>query len=317
MVERPKKPTALTTNTTPTQHVQVTTSHSNSRVNATLSTGESLDILLYGATIISWKDKEGKDRLWLSDAAKLDRSKPVRGGIPLVFPVFGKDDTHDPTSKLPQHGFARISDWEYLGKTTSESGEDESVMLSFGLSPNNLSEEIRKCWPYSFVLIYSITFSQDKLTTNLLIRNDGKTTWDFKALMHTYFRVQDISDVTLTGLESLSYMDKLATPVNTVTSSSDPVKVGSKTDRIYMVENDSNTSVQILEQGKKKFEVSTDNMNEIVLWNPWNDGAANMDDFEPKDGYKEMVCVEAGSVKNWTELASDETWEGSQVIYAL
>jgi hypothetical protein len=32
----------------------------------------------------------------------------VRGGIPLVFPVFGKA-TEGPTAALPQHGFARIS----------------------------------------------------------------------------------------------------------------------------------------------------------------------------------------------------------------
>ena len=43
--------------------------------------------MLYGATIISWKDGSGEERLWLSEAAKLDGSKAVRGGVPLVFPV--------------------------------------------------------------------------------------------------------------------------------------------------------------------------------------------------------------------------------------
>ncbi|GMF11178.1 unnamed protein product [[Candida] boidinii] len=43
-------------------------------------------ILKYGATVISWQI-EGAEQLWLSSAAKLDGSKPVRGGIPLVFPV--------------------------------------------------------------------------------------------------------------------------------------------------------------------------------------------------------------------------------------
>jgi glucose-6-phosphate 1-epimerase len=66
---------------------QVNISHGNSRVTAVLPTGESIEILLYGATVISWKNAAGDEKLWLSEAAKLDGSKPVRGGIPLVFPV--------------------------------------------------------------------------------------------------------------------------------------------------------------------------------------------------------------------------------------
>ena len=56
------------------------------RVIASLPTGDSVEVLLYGATVISWKSN-GKENLWLSKAAKLDGSKPVRGGIPVVFPA--------------------------------------------------------------------------------------------------------------------------------------------------------------------------------------------------------------------------------------
>ena len=56
------------------------------RVIASLPTGDSVEVLLYGATVISWKSN-GKENLWLSKAAKLDGSKPVRGGVPVVFPV--------------------------------------------------------------------------------------------------------------------------------------------------------------------------------------------------------------------------------------
>ena len=56
------------------------------KVIAVLPTGDSVEVLLYGATVTSWKSN-GKENLWLSKAAKLDGSKPVRGGIPVVFPV--------------------------------------------------------------------------------------------------------------------------------------------------------------------------------------------------------------------------------------
>lgn len=62
-------------------------SDDNTRVTAQLPSGESIEILLYGATLISWKDSKGDEKLWLSDAAVLDGSKAVRGGVPLVFPV--------------------------------------------------------------------------------------------------------------------------------------------------------------------------------------------------------------------------------------
>lgn len=57
------------------------------RVNATLPTGESTSVLLYGATVLSWKSSGGTENLWLSEKVITDGSKPVRGGIPIVFPV--------------------------------------------------------------------------------------------------------------------------------------------------------------------------------------------------------------------------------------
>lgn len=64
-----------------------TISHDNGRVTAVLPSGESIDVLLYGATVISWKDAEGDEKLWLSEAADLSGGKAVRGGVPVVFPV--------------------------------------------------------------------------------------------------------------------------------------------------------------------------------------------------------------------------------------
>lgn len=88
MVDRPNKPSALAS-TTQQQVAQASVSIDNDagRVTATLPTGESVVVLLHGATVISWKDASGSEKLWLSDKAVLDGSKAVRGGIPLVFPV--------------------------------------------------------------------------------------------------------------------------------------------------------------------------------------------------------------------------------------
>jgi glucose-6-phosphate 1-epimerase len=87
MVDRPKKPSALSATPGPAPQAQVTISHSNNRVAAVLPTGESIEVLLFGATIVSWKDAKGVEKLWVSEAAKTDGSKAVRGGVPVVFPV--------------------------------------------------------------------------------------------------------------------------------------------------------------------------------------------------------------------------------------
>jgi len=88
-------------------------------------------ILLYGATVISWKasnDVGGlEEKLFVSSKSSLDGSKPVRGGIPIVFPCFGPP-THPDHSRLPQHGFARREIWK-LDKIIMDNEAGVSVKL--------------------------------------------------------------------------------------------------------------------------------------------------------------------------------------------
>jgi glucose-6-phosphate 1-epimerase len=95
------------------------------------------------------------------------------------------------TSSLPQHGFARISRWEFLGKSTAEDALDSnSVKLDFGLDRQALSEESRKAWPLDFGLVYSVTLSKDSLQTVITVRNEGEESFEFQFLLHTYFKIQ-------------------------------------------------------------------------------------------------------------------------------
>lgn len=69
----------------------------------------------------------------------------------------------------------------------------------------------------------------------------------------------------------------------------------------------------VSEGGTKKYEVVRDNLKEVVVWNPWTD-CKDIGDFKPTDGYKEMLCVEAGAVKGWLNLDQGETFEGGVTI---
>ncbi|XXH06083.1 hypothetical protein Hte_012528 [Hypoxylon texense] len=328
MVDRRNKPMALATTPGLPPQPQVNFSHANSRVTAVLPTGESVVILLYGATVISWKNCFGLERLWLSDAAKLDGSKAVRGGIPLVFPVFGTAPDHAATSKLPQHGFARNSRWEFLGKSSSESAgpSDTSVKLDFGLSSNTLEDSVKSLWPYNFSIIYSVTLSPESLSTSIVITNDGAEPIDFQVLMHTYLRVnssaeengetnarqQDISQIQVTGLEGSEYVDKV--DAAKTKSQSGAVTITGETDRVYTPAKGPSHAVAVAEEGEAVFTVVRDNLKDVVVWNPWTDKAAGMGDFEPKDGFKNMICIEAGSVRDWVNLDPGDAFEGAQTI---
>ncbi|KAI0444925.1 galactose mutarotase-like domain-containing protein [Xylaria telfairii] len=317
MVDRPNKPAALASTPGLPPQPQVNISHANSRVSAVLPTGESVEVLLFGATVISWKDRAGNEKLWVSDAAKLDGSKAVRGGIPLVFPVFGTAPDHAATSKLPQHGFARNSKWEFLGKSSSESTpsasqSDASIKLDFGLSSATLDDKSKELWPYTFSAIYSVTLTPDGLSTGIVITNDGKEPLECQVLLHTYLRINDITKVQVTGLEDSEYIDKVGGP--TTKSQSGAVTITGETDRVYTPAKGPSSPVVVTEGGSTAFSVVRENFKEIVVWNPWTEKAAGMGDFEPKDGFKNMICVEAGSVRSWTSLEHGDAFEGSQTI---
>ncbi len=166
---------------------------SDNVLTARLPSGDSVTVYLYGATVTSWKTSNGQEQLFLSKAAALDGSKPIRGGIPLVFPVFGPPPKSHATGQLPQHGFARNSHWEFLGKSTSESlgrKTDDSVKLDFGLSSSMLDEALQNKWPYDFGLVYSVTLGRGKLECQMHVQNKGDEPFEFQVLFHTYLAVK-------------------------------------------------------------------------------------------------------------------------------
>ena len=189
-MERKNKPSAIpTTPTMPQPIVDL----SNNILTAHLPSGDSVEVYLYGATVTSWKTSNGQEQLFLSSAAVLNGTKPIRGGIPLVFPVFGPPPKNHATSALPQHGFARNNTWEFLGKSSSESlGQkaDDSVQLDFGLSSSMLDEKVKGSWPHEFGLVYSVTLGKGRLEIQLQVQNKGEQSFEFQSLFHKYLAIK-------------------------------------------------------------------------------------------------------------------------------
>ncbi|PFH56596.1 hypothetical protein XA68_16267 [Ophiocordyceps unilateralis] len=321
MVDRPNKPSALASTPGLPPQASFSILDDGSRVAARLPSGESVEVLLFGATILSWKDATGNEKLWLSEGSKLDGSRAVRGGVPIVFPLFGPPvASHEATCKLSQHGFARSTRWEFLGKSTIEGDPNSgstprsSLKLDFGLSHENLDDATRALWPYEFGLLYCVTLERESLNTTLVVTNHGEKPFEFQTLIHTYFRVDDISTVQVTGLEDSPYMDKTDGGKDKKQPSA-PVTFSAEVDGVFTPAKGPKNPVVISEKGMQRFRIVRDNLDQIVVWNPWVEKAEGMTDFAPKSGYKNMVCVEAGNVRGWQKLEQGDVFEGAQTIW--
>jgi len=126
---------------------------------------------------------------------------------------------------------------------------------------------------------------------------------------------QDISKIRIKNLEGKTYIDKTQN-ATTHTESSPAVAITQETDRVYQELDPKVPIVVSSDDDKPLFSITRESLNDVVVWNPWIEKAKGMSDFAPDEAYKNMICVEAGSVAGWQTLEAGETWEGAQTIRA-
>jgi glucose-6-phosphate 1-epimerase len=235
-------------------------------------------IYLHGAHVTHFKKKDEAPLLFLSQCSRFGPGEPIRGGIPVIFPWFG------PREGLPQHGFARLKTWE---------------LKEFAPAPDG-SVSVRFCLPDcpeasafpSFTAEYIVTVNAS-LTLQLVVTNASRDeTFNFENCLHTYLEVGDIAGVSITGLKSVSYLDKVANFAQKI-ETEDAIRIASEVDRIYL-----NTTgpVEILDsQLGRKIRLEKHGSVSTVVWNPGVGKAQQMPDFGNEE-YQRMLCVESGNV---------------------
>ena len=84
------------------------------------ASGATATVYLWGATLTSYCTAQREEMIFVSPGAVFDGKQPIRGGVPVVFPQFGRPD-----QALPMHGFARTSTWtvETLDDAAEETRE--------------------------------------------------------------------------------------------------------------------------------------------------------------------------------------------------
>ncbi len=263
-------------------YADVSTSHATARV------------YLQGAHLAAWQPTGQEPVIFMSRKSDLAPGKPIRGGVPLAFPWFATDSKNDRIDGKPgpSHGFARTQDWTLA--SVALAGDD--LHLIFTLGPTEIS---RKLGFDKFRVAFRLIIGRS-LTMQFTVANDAPMPLVFEEAMHTYFSVVDVHEVSVTGLEPTSFIDKTDNfKVNPAANA--PLRFTGFTDRVYP--NTTATCVIHDEAGRRKITIAKTNSNTTVVFNPWRE----LPDMGP-DEWHEMLCVETVNAgANAVTLESGQT----------
>ena len=240
----------------------------------------SAEIYLHGAHITAFCPRGGRPVLWMSDIAEFRTGKAIRGGIPVVWPWFGP---HPTDGSLPQHGFARVSNWSVFSTRALPDGSTE---IGMRLQDD---ESTRALWPHPFQLELRAVVGAE-LRVELRARNTGTDPVEVGGALHTYFLVGDCGVISIDGLDGRKYLDQL--DEHKIKRTTGTVTVSGEVDRIYV---DTDDQCVIDDPGMERWiRVAKMGSRTTVVWNPWIEKSRRMADF-PDDGYRSMVCIEAAN----------------------
>jgi glucose-6-phosphate 1-epimerase len=265
------------------------------------ATGE---MYLHGAHVTSWRPRDMEDVLFVSAQSHWEERRAIRGGIPICFPWFA-DRAGDP--KAPAHGFVRTAAWQL--ESILQNGGAVAVTMSTASN-----EETKKWWPADFQLLHRATFGTE-LTLELIVKNAGSAPFHFEEALHTYFRVGQIEQVQLLGLNAVRYLDK--TDANRGKVQQGPLVISSQTDRVFL---ETRGPVEVEDRSlRRRITVAKQNSLTTVVWNPWIEKAKAFTDFGDAE-WRQMVCVETCNVADAAvELAAgqEHTMQATIAVTAL
>lgn len=239
----------------------------------------SVKIALQGAHIFHYAHHNKEPILWLSEVSDFKIAKAIRGGVPLCWPWFGM--SKDP--KLPQHGFARTSMFEFSSSQEIDEYTSE-VILILKHSKSSLA-----LWPHQFELALHVRVS-DTLKMELKTTNLGDKAFEITQALHSYFQVSHISNVHIEGLDKSNYYDAL-TQEECIQNGD--IRFYEEVDRIY---HGLSKPIVLIDK-KRHIRVKNTHSSSAIIWNPWIEKCARMSAMND-DAYLTMLCIESANALN-------------------
>lgn len=251
----------------------------------------------FGGQVLSWQTPDGRERLYLSPQARFDGQQAIRGGVPVCFPQFGT------RGDLPRHGLLRTRDWSHAGQRVGE----DYVLLTLETRDD---PETRRHWPHPFRAELTVMLEADRLDLEFCVENTGEAPLAFTGALHTYLRVTQVEDVALEGLQGHTYEEASSGEVRR--DSGTELQVEGPVDRIY---RDLRRPLW-LKAGNFSLGLHSRGFADLVVWNPWVEGAAALADL-PDDGWRHFLCLEAAAVERPVEVPPGEEWYGRQTLVVV
>jgi glucose-6-phosphate 1-epimerase len=267
-----------------------------------ITLGEAeLVIARQGAHVMSYRrGVSAPPLIWLSPDEDGVSGRPIRGGVPVCWPWFGAL-ARNPTDvqaqyigkEPPQHGLVRNLEWQL----ESIDETDTAVTLTFDAGMD-LPD-----WPRTATLRLKVRLD-NALHLDLSTTNVGDTALPLSQALHTYFRIGDIHQTHIEGLEGCRYLNTLESWERELPQV-EAVRFTGETDRIYFDVPDQLAIVDPVLN--RRITLETRGSQSAVVWNPWIDKAARTPQF-PDDGWQEMLCIETANVmKDHLVLAPGDT----------
>lgn len=272
----------------------------------------SAEIFLQGAQISRFNRKQQDPILFLSRQCSYKQGQPLRGGIPICWPWFGqlKKNNEKITCQykdlsidsIPAHGLVRDINWE-VDSIETPSHDVTVVELSLDLNAKLIDENnnsaSKTVWPFLTQLRYRVEIGE-KLTATLTVSNQDYQEFFYSAALHSYFSVDHINNVIISGFSKTTYVDALDTWKEK--KQIDDIAFNKEVDRIYksapeeIVLSDRNRIIAITSKGSKS----------TIVWNPWIEKSQRLSQFAD-DEYQSMVCIEtANALEDFIRLKPGE-----------
>ena len=244
------------------------------------SPSASVDIYLHGAQLTSWQPANAGEVLFLSENSHWNDGRAIRGGVPVCFPWF-RSKVDDPSA--PAHGFVRTREWRL--ESVNQDGETVRITCS---TENDASSE--RWWPHAFRLVHVLSIGRS-LRLELIVTNTGQTSFRFEEALHSYFRVSEIDQLRIRGLDQVAYLDNV--DGNRKKIQAGDLTFTAKTDNAYV---DVSSAAELIDPaGHRTIRTEKGNSATTVVWNPWQDGAASLNDLKGEE-WRRFACVEASNI---------------------
>ncbi|MCI3947987.1 D-hexose-6-phosphate mutarotase [Pseudomonas syringae] len=244
-----------------------------------------------GAHILSYQVAGQQPLVWLNEEAVFKKGKPIRAGMPICWPWFGNLERNpqsvqamrDSSEPAKAHGEVRALDWQLLGI-----GEDGDALLVEFVLPE--AEGHLPGWPHNVALKLSIRLDH-ALNVSLVSYNCGTAPVTLSQALHTYFAVSDARQVSVEGLDGLTYVETLENWEEREQAGG--LTFAGETDRIY---KDTPGVLSIVDpEWQRRIHIRSLGSKSAILWNPWIEKTGKFTDMAA-DGWQRMVCVETANV---------------------